>query len=123
MRRGASVTGMVGRWGRVALLSAVALRAGCSGGGDESTDDAGPTTVASETATVRVVSQNLLHGIAYPGDTDGCDLPGRVALFVQQLDEQGCPELVGLQEANERTVTLLRDVVPAACDGRYEIVS
>jgi endonuclease/exonuclease/phosphatase family metal-dependent hydrolase len=99
----------------VALLLVAAVPA-CSGGG--SGDD--PATTA---ATVHVVSQNLLHGIACPPETDGCDLPARVELFARQLDEGGCPDLVGLQEANERTVSLLREELPAVCDGGYEIVS
>jgi endonuclease/exonuclease/phosphatase family metal-dependent hydrolase len=117
------VAGVDGRWTCTALLAAIATFCACSGG-DDSPGDAAPTTTGStETGTVRVVSQNLLHGIACPAETDGCNLPGRVVLLAQQLDEHGCPELVGLQEANERTVSLLRDVVPTVCDGRYEIVS
>jgi endonuclease/exonuclease/phosphatase family metal-dependent hydrolase len=116
------MTGVIGRGVRMGL-GLLAMVSACSGD-DASTDDAAATTTGTtESATVRIVSQNLLHGIACPADTDGCDLPARVALFGRQLDEQGCPELVGLQEANERTVTLLRDTVPAVCDGRYEIVS
>src|SRR3712207_5194046 len=91
--------------------------AACSG--DD--DDAAPPADA-DAATVRVVSINLLHGIACPADSDGCDLPARVALFTRQLDDAGCPELVGVQEANERTVSLLREELGAACDGAYEVV-
>ncbi len=89
--------------------------AGCSSDGD---DDAAHAAAAR----VEVVSQNLLHGIACPTDSDGCNLPGRVALFVQQLDEAGCPELVSVQEANERTVTLLRDEAATVCGDGYTVV-
>ena len=117
------MTGGVGGRGGWALLVVLAALCGCAG--DDDPGGAAPTTTgaAAEAATVRVVSQNLLHGIACPAETDGCDLPGRVALFARQLDDNGCPEVVGLQEANERTVSLLRDVVPSVCDGDYEIVS
>ena len=73
--------------------------------------------------SVRVVSQNLLHGIACPPDSDRCNLPGRVALFMQQLEESGCPSLVSVQEANERTVALLRSHAEDVCGGEYKVVS
>jgi len=96
-----------------AVLVVAGLTVGCSG------DDGAEVTPQQ----VRVVSQNLLHGVSCPVDSDGCDLPGRVELFLRQLDEAGCPELVGLQEANGRTVELLRDGLDAVCDGTYEVVS
>jgi endonuclease/exonuclease/phosphatase family metal-dependent hydrolase len=103
---------VVGRRGLAASLLVVTAAVGCAG------DDGG-----SEPATVHVVSQNLLHGIACAPESDGCDLPGRITLFARQLDEGGCPDLVSIQEANERTVSLLGDALPAVCDGGYEIVS
>ncbi len=69
-----------------------------------------------------MVSQNLLHGIACPAESDGCNLPDRVALFMRQLDEAGCPELISVQEANERMVSLLREERPNVCGGDYAIV-
>ena len=99
------------------LVVSVLVLAACSGD-----DDVAAPPTEAEAATVRVVSINLLHGIACPADSDGCDLPARVALFARQLDEGGCPEVVGVQEANERTVSLLRDALPDTCDGAYEIV-
>ncbi|MGQ0832301.1 MAG: endonuclease/exonuclease/phosphatase family protein [Microthrixaceae bacterium] len=106
------------RWrGRVAVVLIAGLVASaCSGSSD------GPSTAATS-ASVRVVSQNILHGIACPADSNRCELPARVALFVRQLDEAGCPELVGMQETNEAVIAALRDTLPTACDGRYEIVS
>src|SRR5688572_26161547 len=94
------------------------MAAGCSDddGSEDGSDRATPEQV-------QVVSQNLLHGIACPPDSDGCDLPGRVDLFLRQLDDAGCPELVGLQEANGRTVELLGDGIDGICNGAYEIVS
>ena len=74
------------------------------------------------TEHVRVVSQNLLHGIACPDDSNRCDLPDRVALFADQLGSKGCPELVGIQEANAQTVQRLRAEAKRVCDGRYRVV-
>jgi endonuclease/exonuclease/phosphatase family metal-dependent hydrolase len=105
------------------VLVAAALVAGCSDDGDDGGDAADGGGGGATTGSVHVVSQNLLHGIACAPDTDGCALPARVALFARQLDEGGCPELVGLQEANQRTVSLLEDTLPDVCDGRYEVVS
>jgi endonuclease/exonuclease/phosphatase family metal-dependent hydrolase len=100
-----------------AALLAIAIGvAGCSGGGQPA------VAGRSETGTVRVVSQNLLHGINCPAASNRCDLSGRVALFMRELDEKGCPDLVGVQEANERTVALLRQDDPKVCRGRYRIV-
>ncbi|MET0903380.1 MAG: endonuclease/exonuclease/phosphatase family protein [Acidimicrobiales bacterium] len=84
-------------------------------------DDDGGERAA--TAHVRVVSQNLLHGVNCPAESNACDLPGRVDLFLRQLDEAGCPELVGLQEANGQMVSQLRDGLSEVCDGAYDVVS
>lgn len=100
-----------------ALLLIAVASAECSGGGGDS-DTAAP----APTETVRIVSQNLLHGIACPDDSNLCDLPGRVALFMRQVEEAGCPELISLQEANERTVSLLREAAADRCSGDYTIV-
>lgn len=107
---------MARRRGWAALMAIAIAAAGCSSDGDS--DEAGP----SETASVRVVSQNLLHGIACPADSDGCDLSVRVSLFMRQLDEKDCPDLISVQEANERTVSLLRKEAPKVCGGEYTIV-
>ena len=96
------------------LVLAVVVAAGCSSG-DGDADSASP-------ATVHVVSQNILHGIACPEESDGCALPARAALFARQLDEGGCPELVGVQEANESVVDALRAELGDVCDDRYEVV-
>lgn len=58
-------------------------------------------------ASVRLVSQNILHGVGCAPDSDSCQVGDRVALFMAQLLEDGCPELVSIQEANERIVSLV----------------
>lgn len=70
-------------------------------------------------ASVRFVSQNILHGVGCAVDSDSCLVGERVSLFMGQLAEAGCPELVSLQEANERIVGLISGEV-GACG--YEIV-
>jgi endonuclease/exonuclease/phosphatase family metal-dependent hydrolase len=79
---------------------------------------------SDDTATerVRAVSQNILHGVACPSDSDRCRAPDRVALFVRQLEASGCPELVGVQEANGAIVDLLRSEAKKICGGRYRVV-
>ena len=72
-----------------------------------------------EVASVRIVSQNILHGVRCPADSDSCRAGERVSLFMGQLAQAGCPELVSLQEANERIVGL---VAAEAGDCGYEVV-
>lgn len=95
-------------------LAVALVGSSCSSGGG-SGDDARP-------ATVRVVSQNLLHGIACAPDSDRCDLPARVDLFADELERAACPDVVAVQEANDRTVSLLRSAMSDACGGRYRVV-
>jgi endonuclease/exonuclease/phosphatase family metal-dependent hydrolase len=79
------------------------------------------TTAAAAAPTVRLVSQNLLHGIACPSDSDRCHLGDRVDLFVRQLEAAGCPDLVSVQEANAAVVAALK-ASAGRCGGRYAFV-
>ena len=72
-----------------------------------------------QVASVRLVSQNILHGVGCAEDSDSCRVGERVSLFMKQLAQAGCPELVSLQEANERIVGL---VSSEAGDCGYEVV-
>ena len=74
---------------------------------------------AVEYGAVRFVSQNILHGVGCAADSDSCAVTERVALFMNQLAAAGCPELVSIQEANQRIVNLVEAEV-AGCG--YEIV-
>jgi endonuclease/exonuclease/phosphatase family metal-dependent hydrolase len=47
--------------------------------------------------------------------------PGACGAARPALDEGGCPDLVGLQEANEAVLDALRPELDDACDGRYEV--
>ena len=72
-----------------------------------------------QVASVRLVSQNILHGVGCPEDSDSCRVGERVSLFMGQLAQAGCPDLVSLQEANERIVGLVSGEA-GACG--YEVV-
>jgi len=99
----------------VGLVACLFLSA-CSG-------SSGGPAIAAADASVRIVSQNILHGIACAPDTDRCELPARVALFTRQLDEAGCPDIVGVQEANKAVSDALGVELPKVCDGRYQVVN
>ena len=99
-----------------AALVLAGLLTGCES--SERADDTGETTDES----VTVVSQNLLHGIACPDDSDRCKLPERVELFARQLTEAGCPEVVAVEEVDPVMSGLLRDQAEEICSGRYELV-
>jgi endonuclease/exonuclease/phosphatase family metal-dependent hydrolase len=66
-----------------------------------------------------VVNYNLLHGIFCPQETANCRAPDRVALFLRQLQDAKCPEVVGLQEVNDNLATLLAQQLPSVCGGKY----
>ena len=68
---------------------------------------------------MRFVSQNILHGVGCPPDSGSCRVGERVSLFMGQLLGADCPEMVTLQEANQRIVDL---VAAEAGDCGYEIV-
>ena len=70
-------------------------------------------------ASVRFVSQNILHGAGCAAESDSCQIVERVSLFMDQLARAGCPELVSIQEANERIVSLVSSET-VACG--YEVV-
>lgn len=106
MRRAGGAVGLV-------LLLCTAALSGCSGsdGGKES----------STRENVTVVAQNILHGIACPSDTDRCKLPKRVELFIRQLREGDCPQVVAVEEADPVIAGLLRDQAKGICGG-YKVV-
>lgn len=80
------------------------------------------STASPKDPVVRAVSQNILHGIACPEASDRCRLGDRVALFARQLGDAGCPQLVGVQEADQRIVDAIRRPLRGVCRGRYRIV-
>jgi endonuclease/exonuclease/phosphatase family metal-dependent hydrolase len=103
------------------VVGAVPGLVACSSGSSSTGGDGGGGRSARD-ATVTVLTQNLLHGTACAPESNRCDLPARVALFARQLGAARCPQLVGLQEANQATVDQLRAVLPQTCGGAYEVV-
>lgn len=73
----------------------------------ESESVAGEAAPERPLASVHLVSQNILHGVGCAVDSDSCQVGDRVALFMDQLAQAACPELVSIQEANERIVGLV----------------
>jgi endonuclease/exonuclease/phosphatase family metal-dependent hydrolase len=72
-------------------------------------------------ADLRVVNFNVLHGVLCAPESDGCQLPDRMALLGQRLEDAECPQIVGLQEVSRRVGRLVAKLpVIDACD--YEIV-
>jgi endonuclease/exonuclease/phosphatase family metal-dependent hydrolase len=85
-----------------------------------------PATTSSASAEpaapdVHIVNLNLLHGAFCPPETDGCQAPDRVELLLQQLEDSGCPDVVGLQEINQHLSDLLAEAHTSVCDGEYEL--
>ena len=72
-----------------------------------------------EHVTVRFVSQNILHGVGCSLESDSCAVTERVSLFMDQLAAAECPELVSIQEANQRIAGLV-EAEAASCG--YEVV-
>src|SRR5690349_23978302 len=66
-----------------------------------------------------VVDYNILHGIFCPADTDNCRASDRVALFLRQLQDAKCPQVVGLQEVSGQLAGLIKDQLPSVCGGKY----
>ena len=94
------------------LLAVLLVAAGCSGSGDG----------VDRSGTLTLVSLNVLHGLICPPETDGCQLPDRVALTMRLVEERGCPEVVALQEVSTRILSAVRRLVPRTCGGRYREV-
>lgn len=103
----------------LALILVPALLAACGSGGGAG-DGAGRKETVD--ASVRVVTQNILHGRACPDDTRRCHLEDRLELFTSQLADAGCPEIVTLQEADATVVRAWRPRLAGVCRGRYRIV-
>jgi endonuclease/exonuclease/phosphatase family metal-dependent hydrolase len=103
----------------LAVVLLAAALGGCDGDDEGSGNEDGGGATAP--ASVRVVSQNLLHGIACAPETDRCQLPQRVELFLRQLTENDCPEVVAIQEGNQQTLGLIVDRLSGVCGGRYRV--
>jgi len=96
----------------LALGAAGAPTAGAGGAGAAGGD-------ADDDLTV--VNFNVLHGAFCPEGSDNCQLPDRMELLGQRLEEAECPDIVGLQEVSKGVYDeIKRQPVIEACD--YDIV-
>src|SRR3954453_18381078 len=74
-------------------------------------------------ANLTVVDYNILHGIFCPADTDNCRASDRVALFLEQLQDAKCPQVVGLQEGSGELAGFIKDQLPGVCGGKYKLAT
>jgi Endonuclease/Exonuclease/phosphatase family len=59
---------------------------------------------------------------ARPTETNQCAAPDRVDLLARELEDAGCPEVVGLQEISRPLYDLIEKKARTLCHGRYELV-
>jgi endonuclease/exonuclease/phosphatase family metal-dependent hydrolase len=81
-----------------------------------------PASAEPGAPDVHIVNLNLLHGTFCPPETDGCQAPDRVELLAQELEDAGCPDVVGLQEININLAKLLEARDDTLCEGDYKIL-
>lgn len=90
-----------------------------TGAGWSTADPAATGTSAPK--PLRVATLNVLHGLSCPPDNNFCQAPDRAEIIANELEAQGCPQLVGFQEIGPAQ----KDGMPAAmarvCDGRYQL--
>lgn len=79
------------------------------------------TSSTSTGGDLTVVNYNILHGIFCPAETADCRAPDRVALFLRQLEDAKCPQVVGLQEVNDNLAGLIKAQLPNVCGGKYKL--
>lgn len=95
-------------------LAAPALAASAAAAGEAGDDVEGGDDLT-------VVNFNVLHGAFCPEDSDNCQLPDRMELLGQRLEEAECPDVVGLQEVSKRVYDAIeRQLVIEECG--YDIV-
>lgn len=94
--------------------------------------DTAPSTAPTGTSeqseptgfTVEVATINVLHGNpAASGcapETDNCLAPTRLGLIWDMLErDTGCPEIIALQEIDQRWFDLIGERLPDLCQGRH----
>jgi endonuclease/exonuclease/phosphatase family metal-dependent hydrolase len=82
----------------------------------------GPAGAEPGAPDVHIVNLNLLHGTFCPPETNGCQAPDRVELLARQLEDAGCPDVVGLQEINLNLAKLLDARRDTICRGDYKVL-
>lgn len=102
------------------LLALAVMVAACNGGGDGTADQAEDTEPADE--SVRLAAINVLHGLFCPQESDFCAAPARLDLLWRQLEDAGCPDVVGLSEIGPRQEELVPERLAELCDGSYTLL-
>jgi endonuclease/exonuclease/phosphatase family metal-dependent hydrolase len=101
----------------VAMLAAIAIAGSMSTAAAQSGGSGGGAAGNNLT----VVNYNILHGIFCPTDTQSCRASDRVALFLSQLQDAKCPQVVGLQEVSGELAGLIKQQLPGVCGGKYKL--
>lgn len=104
---------------RLLVIACVALATPALGVSRAPAGEAGDDVEGGDDLTV--VNFNVLHGAFCPEESENCQLPDRMELLGQRLEEAQCPDVVGLQEVSKRVYRQIeRQPVIEACD--YDIV-
>lgn len=125
----------------IGLLLVVAA---CS---DDAGDDSAPTTTTTTTTapptsttsttttlapaaalSVEVATINVLHGFPAASncapETDQCNAPTRARMIWQMLEEDvGCPEIIALQEIDQRWFEIVPEILPDLCEGDHVLLA
>jgi len=110
--------------GLAIVVLAVVMTVGAISGAGPAAAQSGGSGGSSSGSTgknLTVVNYNILHGIFCPTETDACRASDRVALFLRQLEDAKCPQVVGLQEVSGQLAGLIKDQLPGACGGKYKL--
>ena len=120
--------------------------------GDDTSEGTEPTTTSSTTSTsttteaptttemppsqpapapvygVEVATINVLHGFPAASDcapvTDQCNAPVRAQMIWELLEEvAGCPEIIALQEIDQRWFEIVPEILPDLCDGEHLLLT
>ena len=101
---------------RLVLVIGVAVTAALG-----ATSAAGAGDAGDAPNDLTVVNFNVLHGAICPSDSDKCQLPDRMELLGQRLEDAECPDFVGMQEVSPRVYEeITSQPVIENCD--YEVV-
>jgi endonuclease/exonuclease/phosphatase family metal-dependent hydrolase len=110
------------RGGRLGVRTIAAITIAIVVGAPALLASAAPASAEPGAPDVHIVNLNLLHGIFCPQETNGCQAPDRVELLARQLEDAGCPEVVGLQEINADLAKLLNERRATLCKGDYTVL-
>src|SRR5215470_2285437 len=98
---------------RVIPIGCMLLLAACG--------DGGGSGVSTQSRNVTAVQLNTLHGATGQGcrDTANCRLSDRIDLLFQSIVDDGCPDVITLQETWTESVPLIMQHAGTACVFAY----